>query len=688
MGLCKACQSIPYHSLPAFPAYSFSSAHSDKGLAFLYDRETGHRPRKELGHLWHANLAALKHSSNSGCDLCTLAHTGTESWTRRYNRTMQQKHWIEFCHPTDNVLFEEGIWLSQRCGGGDGFVVVAAITETSIQGFTVLASIGLGVEAQDKRARQLLMPMNPDSGSKPCLDIAASWLKECHGQHQGCPTAAPAPMPSRILDVGTRGDIIHLLDNTSQLTRKYATLSYCWGADVTPMRTTQGTMHTHKAGISIRSLPRSFQDAVTIVRYIGLRYLWIDSLCIIQDDEEDWARESSRMTAVYSNADVMIAANRASDCDQGCFHARSSLPSTKIHIPNQGDVHAQLLGLEMEHFHTTNFQDEPLSKRGWALQERVLANRVLHYNNDQMYFECRRGILGENGSFDPFRYCNLDVLEDSDSPENKVSIRTAWDNITSWHGRRKLTRPTDKLPALSGLATRFSRKLDEPYIAGLWGGDLIASLSWQVPTAIPLPESAEYIGPSWSWAGLAGPAVASARRGWTDIARVLDWRVMLKNEANPFGEITAASLRVEAPLVKLRRSTVSDPDFEARLARLDKIPLPHVVTGYSDDGYGHIVSLDYRKPSEIHSSESWEMYMLLLGVITRPRVEVPQRSRCGANESYQYEEKEDRTFYGLVLVPADNAGLTMKRVGMVLLPGAEGDLITQDESCKQVTTLV
>ncbi|KAJ6781457.1 hypothetical protein PWT90_05216 [Aphanocladium album] len=90
------------------------------------------------------------------------------------------------------------------------------------------------------------------------------------------------------------------------------------------------------------------------------------------------------MTEIYSKAYVMIAANRAKDCDQGCFHVRSSMPSTKLVASIQQETYAQLLKLEMEHSQGIDFRAQPLSMRGWALQERVLANRIVHYNDDQI----------------------------------------------------------------------------------------------------------------------------------------------------------------------------------------------------------------------------------------------------------------------------------------------------------------
>lgn len=114
-------------------------------------------------------------------------------------------------------------------------------------------------------------------------------------------------------------------------------------------------------------MPKTFIDAIIVTRYLGLRYIWIDSLCICQDDDQDWARESARMCDVYSNAHLVIAANRSPDCTGGCFHTRNPRPQAMISVPGVDHVQATLLYPSDQHvaFASTSFRDEPLSQRGW-----------------------------------------------------------------------------------------------------------------------------------------------------------------------------------------------------------------------------------------------------------------------------------------------------------------------------------
>lgn len=283
-----------------------------------------------------------------------------------------------------------------------------------------------------------------------------------------------------------------------------------------------------------------------------MRYLWIDSLCICQDDSQDWAHESGHMADVYSNAYIVIAANRSSDNTGGCFHKRAAYMKVLADIPLMGRkacVHAMPLS-PPEHpwFHSFDFDTEPLSSRGWALQERTMAQRVLHYNNRQIYFECACGIEAEDG--------HLRMI-----PRNNYeSSLTAWYNLVGQFTRRELSKATDKLPAMSGWAKKLQEEIGADYIAGLWSNDLIYGLSWSHGwtdgSGAERPASLEeYTGPSWSW--------TNCRNVQWDfpfeegISRVVDWHVEPKETANLFGEVRdTCYIRMHGPVAAIKQSSL------------------------------------------------------------------------------------------------------------------------------------
>lgn len=358
-------------------------------------------------------------------------------------------------------------------------------------------------------------------------------------------------------------------------------------------------------------MPKTFIDAVTITRRLGLRYLWIDSLCICQDDTEDWARESGLMADVYSNAHVVIAANRSTDCTGGCFHERAPREEARIQVPIMGS---------MEYIHMTrlfpsdhcdwpddSFSTEPLSERGWALQERIMAQRTLHYNNRQLYFECFHGLEAEDGYIQSvtksYRYQHLST------PEPPI---WKWYCLVEEFGKRKLSRARDKLPAMSGLAKKFQEAIGADYVAGLWSNELVHGMAWQCCGERTPASLEEYTGPSWSWASYGGTASYSKSPDWV-AAQVLDWHVELKEEANPFGEVTDAWISIRGPVARLNpwswssEGNSAEDEWAAVMAGFTRVSVSATV----EEGW-HILQLDNQSWEESGEWRNWDLRVMLL----------------------------------------------------------------------------
>lgn len=375
---------------------------------------------------------------------------------------------------------------------------------------------------------------------------------------------------------------------------------------------------------------------------------------------------------------------------------RSPRPSALIDVPGYGKgVHAQLILNQDEHdWNRRVFEQEPLCRRGWALQERVIARRVLHYNTKQLYFECDMGVIGEDGSTQYIRPCAIRELRPKMKTWGSIfgNDYDLWNNLIATYGSRNLTKTTDKLPAMSGLATIFRDKLQAKYIAGLWDKALIEGLAWQ-GLGKRGPQAAtpdEYIGPSWSWASYAGVAATGLRRGWKSLAEILDWHVELKTEANPYGEIQGAWLRIRGPIVPLftvRGNASGDEDYESKRQLVGLAPHPRMRTAYSDDDTeGHIITLDYNDLAFSGGWESLDLQVLLLGGYKRSD---------GADEQIDEEpgleaETDEGSHYGLVIAKADTdqSRDEMKRVGWTFLPTKEAERIRREEANWQTVVLV
>jgi hypothetical protein len=322
--------------------------------------------------------------------------------------------------------------------------------------------------------------------------------------------------------------------------------------------------------MNLGDLPRTLQDAIAMTRKLGVRYIWIDRLCICQDDVKDWERESSRMAAVYSNAYLTIAATGSSDAGGGLFfdrpgrsYLRTAFRSTNGAI--EGDVLIFPLAkwLELQQSDLPKMHRNPLSHRGWAFQERVLARRVLHFAADQISLECLQGTLFEDGLWLPFRYYS--IHRRPDHIDTKAGMRDQWRKMVSLYSDRKLTFASDKLPALSGVAKAFADMLGDEYLAGTWSGSMMEDLCWH-PNKIPnglAVKTDNYRAPSWSWASVDMGVVIKNWGPARNVATLLDHHIEIDGD-NPFGNLKSGWIKIEAPLIPL---CVSDePSWDGWIA--------------------------------------------------------------------------------------------------------------------------
>ena len=290
----------------------------------------------------------------------------------------------------------------------------------------------------------------------------------------------------------------------------YMTLSHCWGDPKhKPLTLTLNTLVAFKAGIPWNKLPKTFADAIVFTRNMGIRYIWIDSLCIIQDCADDWESQSAVMCEVYSGSYLNLAATGAADSRGGLFAERDwrlVLPFRVARPPPPGKSSASdgvvlyydvVDGREWER----DVERAPLCQRGWVIQERALARRSLHFGKRQLYWECTSmqasesvplGYLGEYRNFKTF-----DPLLPHRTSTGAALVDT-WKRLVEEYTRTGLTKETDKLVAISGLAKALAAQLDIPYLSGLWDYDLEQQLLWYAEHPSKRPDV--FRAPSWSWA--------------------------------------------------------------------------------------------------------------------------------------------------------------------------------------------
>ena len=359
-------------------------------------------------------------------------------------------------------------------------------------------------------------------------------------------------LPTRLIDVkdpSLDANKVRLAEVQGQR-GSYLALSHCWGTG-RGLTTTKKTLGRRKAGINLRDLPQTFEDAVYITRELGHRYIWIDSLCIIQDDEADWRRESAKMAEVYSKAYLTIAAALAHEDIQGFLSARPVRQYIPLTYPGKGVVYAfsiPFLQDSAEGYSYTRMFEEPLVKRGWTLQERYLASRTLHFGTTQLSFECEEHFLTEDG------YANTQLVHYL-GPPSGPTISKKWHDVIDAYGKRRLTYSKDKLIALAGLARVFEERCThesgkQQYLAGLWRDNLVKYMCWSVG-GHGTPVS-PYRAPTWSWASLEGSISSTPLNGWEEIAKIEDAGVDLAGE-NPYGEVKGGWVRIRTARMSLKR---------------------------------------------------------------------------------------------------------------------------------------
>ncbi|KAF2721701.1 HET-domain-containing protein, partial [Polychaeton citri CBS 116435] len=330
--------------------------------------------------------------------------------------------------------------------------------------------------------------------------IARNQLAGCRS-HSACSRPCATRLPSRLIDVGLPNNSSSpVLRDTSDSTGEYATLSHCWGSELT-LETTKSNIEAHTKSIPLSYLPATFRDAVAYTRALGLRYLWIDALCIIQDDEADWRREAAAMCSIFENGAVCLSALFAGSSGVGFLH-ENSLDQVEFNV--QGAT----LGIRPRTDTLPEaIQSSKLETRAWCLQERVLAPATLYFGRHQSYWLCRSAVEPcpiDDQDPDNTEASILDVLwlgmRDLASLSDFASLSAWWDVIRNYSARQ-ITKPTDRLPAVSGLVEKFFRRWPQShYIYGLWSHAMLAGLLWRREPVMRARQRTA--APSWSWASV------------------------------------------------------------------------------------------------------------------------------------------------------------------------------------------
>lgn len=275
-------------------------------------------------------------------------------------------------------------------------------------------------------------------------------------------------------------------------------ISYVWGSSPF-LKAKKDNIEELKRPFSIKRLPRTIQDGICVTRDLGFKYLWIDALCIIQDDQEDQADEVARMGYIYSNATLTIIAACGSSVYSGLFPSSSKPLSRTL---DDGGTKASV-----------QFSRNAWSSRAWTFQEGLLSRRCLHFQPEGIKWTCvtdwTTSINDETSPVDNKTLTKW-ALALASQPLTRGELTSLWQELVNVYTKRELTYESDRLPALAGLARFFETKLQDEYIGGLWRHELPEALCWTVDR--PSERARHYSAPSWSWASMRdGVSISLAR---------------------------------------------------------------------------------------------------------------------------------------------------------------------------------
>ncbi|KAF2825424.1 HET-domain-containing protein [Ophiobolus disseminans] len=370
-------------------------------------------------------------------------------------------------------------------------------------------------------------PVFPKTVSSKSIKHMQSLISKCGDEHESCRVDHDGTnyVPQRLMDLKSTFPSIRIIDRDdpdplesktthqkSQDRSRYAVLSYRWGNVHGILKLENSTRKHLQEGVNLDKFPRLIQDSIKVARAFDLDYLWVDAFCIIQGDEVDWHTQAHQMAEVYGNSHICFSAAGSVDTLGTLIFERSphSLGSRNIYLDGREDQSQEFMCIEPRSL-VSRLESSGMNDRGWIFQERVLAKRTIHFNTDQLYFECAELQACESHPYG--------ILKDITSPcfmvksalaaartksQSQPNLHDLWHQIVELFSRRRLTNQNDKLMALAGVAHAFSNLFpkQENYVAGHWASALPLTTFWKPLMAFEEQRDPNH--PTWSWASYSG----------------------------------------------------------------------------------------------------------------------------------------------------------------------------------------
>lgn len=378
-------------------------------------------------------------------------------------------------------------------------------------------------------------------------------MHECQRTHSKCSSRSNTFVPTRLLHVSGTPQNPTIKLTTTPRVAPYATLSYCWGGDQ-EAKTLKSNFASYQDHIDFSTLPATIQDAAIVTIQIGLSYLWVDAMCIIQDDENDKMKEIAKMHAIYRSSRITIAPSEAATSKTGFLRPRDMWRPIKMKARFDENVFSDVLLIPEG---SSCRPSAALFQRGWTLQETLLSTRVLVYGLRELTFLCLEGIRSECGS-----HLTVEEINWAFHPGSKIHVNMehpqSWNYLIASYSERFLTVEGDKLLGIAALAEEYGRsKGVDGYFAGLWRDSFLEQALWTTASYTGSPKHSKgYIAPSWSWANVNGEitgfgASFNMPLAWLPetmpdniTCELIDVQTTLITPENPFGMVSGGYMLI------------------------------------------------------------------------------------------------------------------------------------------------
>lgn len=510
--------------------------------------------------------------------------------------------------------------------------------------------------------------------------------------------------PTRVIEVGDPhggpARLVRLQDMNLESTSPvaYAALSHCWGLTTPTAILTEEVLPKWLLKIELQTLPKTFLDAIRIAQKLEIQYLWIDCMCIIQDNKADWQKEAAHMADIYQNAYLTIAAASSVDSKGGCSIEPLDTGLREFTVQSSDADFTAVV--RPWHQWEKKLAQSPLYQRGWILQEQILSKRCVYFTDSQMYWQCHSKQYSEDGLAMP---CQETMAL---ARNNFMSIKSPSDIWWKWiqaYASRRFTYSSDKLAAFAGVTKMYQDATGHYPLVGLWQQSIMNDLLWSVRNGPKVNGVSRQVSvpprfPSWSWVAAEGTLIPPSGFYGSASAKLVDSDVIWSREplTSPlveakltlFGQIQEMKdhlhLTVLEDKCELDQHYPLPDDYPA-------IPSWRLDSAKPTVGSAHHVILDYDANRNIiqrrfHSSlglESTSTGLQKDAVLHGPQVEsakCPLTTKHGSSSvKFDYEVPPDTPIYGfllygggraqeqiLLLTPLDNRENHYRRLGIAM----------------------